>query len=177
MTFVVSAVSSPQSVAPEMRAVLREVDKDQPVQSIATMDSLIAATTAEPRFQTRLLAVFAMMALALAVVGIYGVLAYSVTRRIHEIGIRIALGAQRVDVLRMLLRDALILVGAGIVIGTAGALVVTRVLAKFLFEVQPNDPLTFVVVALTLVCAALAAGTIPARRAMRVDPMVALRYE
>ena len=177
MTFVAETASNPLGVAPGMRGVLREVDKDQPVQSIATMDNLIVATTAEPRFQARLLSVFAIMALALAIVGIYGVLAYSVAQRTHEIGVRMSLGAQTADVLRMLLRGALVLVGGGIVIGAAGALAVTRVLAKFLFDVKPSDPPTFAGVALTLVCAALAACYIPARRAMRVDPMVALRYE
>lgn len=177
MTFVVRTASNPLGVPSGMRAVLSEVDKDQPVQSIAAMDNLIAATTAEPRFQARLLAVFAIMALALAIVGIYGLLAYSVAQRTHEIGVRIALGAQTADVVRMLLRSTLVLVGEGIMIGTAGALAVTRVLAKFLFEVKPNDPPTIAAVALTLVCAALVACYIPARRAMRVDPMVALRHE
>jgi len=117
------------------------------------------------------------MALALAIVGIYGLLAYSVAQRTHEIGVRMALGAQTADLVRMLFRSTLVLVGAGITIGAAGALAVTRLLARLLFEVKPNDPSTIAAVALTLVCAALAACYIPARRAMRVDPMVALRYE
>jgi putative ABC transport system permease protein len=121
--------------------------------------------------------VFAILALVLAAVGIYGVLAFSVAQRTHEIGIRMALGARNADVLRMVLRRTAALVSAGLAIGTAGALAVTRVLAKFLFEVRPTDPLTFVVVVLVLAAAALAAGWIPARRATRVDPMVALRYE
>jgi putative ABC transport system permease protein len=177
MTFVARTASNPLGVASGMRGVLSEIDKDQPVQSITAMDNLIAETTAEPRFQARLLTVFAIMALALAIVGIYGVLAYSVAQRTHEIGVRMALGAQTANVVRMLLRSTLVLVGAGVMIGTAGALAVTRVLAKFLFEVKPSDPPTIAAVALTLVCAALAACYIPARRAMRVDPMVALRYE
>jgi putative ABC transport system permease protein len=177
MTFVMRTASNPLGVASGMRGVLSAVDKDEPVQSITAMDNLIAATTAEPRFQARLLGVFAMMALILAIVGIYGLLAYSVAQRTHEIGIRIALGAQTTDVVRMLLRSTLFLVGAGITIGTAGALAVTRVLAKFLFDVKPTDPSTFAAVALTLVFAALAACYVPARRAMKVDPLVALRYE
>ena len=160
-----------------MRAVLREVDRDQPVESIASMDSLITATTAEPKFQARLLGAFAMMALGLATVGIYGVLAYSVAQRTREIGVRVALGAQSADVLRMLLRGTLVLVCAGLLIGGAGALAVTRVLERFLFEVKPSDPATFAAVALTLACAALAASYVPARRAMKVDPIVALRHE
>ncbi|HKW64130.1 MAG TPA: ABC transporter permease [Candidatus Acidoferrum sp.] len=176
MTFVVRTISLPESVASGMRGVLRRVDKNEPV-SITSMDNLIATTTAEPQFQARLLATFALVALVLTIVGIYGVLAYSVAQRTREIGVRMALGARRMDVLRMLLRKVLILVSIGIVLGGAGAFAVTRMLANFLFEVKPDDPLTFVMVALTLACAALAAGTVPARRAMRVDPMVALRYE
>jgi putative ABC transport system permease protein len=177
MTFLVRTGSNAQSVAAAMRAVLREVDGDQPVESITSMDSLIATTTAESEFQARLLGAFAMMALALATVGIYGVLAYSVAQRAREIGVRVALGAQSADVLQMLLRGTLILVCTGIAIGGAGALAVTRVLENFLFEVKPSDPATLAMVALTLVCAALAASCIPVRRAMKVDPMVALRYE
>jgi putative ABC transport system permease protein len=177
MTFAVRTSSDPLSAAPAMRGVLREVDKDQPLQSIDTMQNLIAATTAEPRFQTRLLGVFAILAGALAGVGIYGVLAYSVAQRTHEIGIRMALGAQAADVLWMVFGRTLVLVCAGIAIGVAGALALTRVLSKFLFEVKPNDPATFGAVALLLVFAALAAGLIPARRATQVDPMVALRCE
>ena len=177
MTFVTRTASDPAGLASGMRAVLSEIDKDQPAQSIVAMDSLIAGTTAEPRFQARLLAVFAIMALALAIVGIYGLLAYSVAQRTPEIGVRMALGAQTADVVRMLVRSTLVLVGAGILIGTAGALAVTRVLARFLFEVKPSDPPTIAAVAFALAWAALAASYIPARRAMKVDPLVALRYE
>jgi ABC-type antimicrobial peptide transport system permease subunit len=141
------------------------------------MQESVNRITAEPRFQARLLGAFAALALLLAAVGIYGVLAYNVAQRTHEIGIRMALGAQAADVLRMILRRTMVLTGTGVVIGIAGALAVTRVLTKFLFGVTPTDPLTFVAVALTLVAAALAAGLIPARRAMRVDPMIALRHE
>jgi putative ABC transport system permease protein len=159
-----------------MRAVLRNVDKNQPI-SIASMDSLVALTTADSRFQTRLLATFALIALALTIVGIYGVLGYSVAQRMQEIGVRMALGAQRADVLQMLLRKAFVLISLGIVIGGAGALILTRVLAKFLFEVKPSDLPTFAAVALVLTFSALTACYLPVRRAMQVDPMVALRYE
>jgi predicted permease len=177
MTFVMKTGAHAEGVGSAMQAVLREVDRDQPVESIAAMDSVIAATTAEPEFQARLLGAFAMMALALAAVGIYGVLAYSVAQRTREIGLRVALGAQHADMVRMLVRGALLLIGAGIAIGGAGALALTRVLERFLFEVKPSDPVVFVTMAMTLACVALGASWIPARRAMKVDPMVALKYE
>jgi predicted permease len=176
MTFVVRTTTPPESVASGMRTILKNVDKDQPI-SITSMDSLIATTIAEPQFQARLLASFALIALALTIVGVYGVLSYSVVQRTREIGVRMALGAQNVDVLRMLLRKALVVISTGIVIGGAGSLALARVLAKFLFEVKPADPATFATVALVLASSALAACYIPARRATGVDPLVALRYE
>ena len=176
MTFVVRTGSPPERVAAGMRAVLRNVDKNQPI-AIASMDSLVATTTAEPQFQTRLLATFALVALALTIVGIYGVLAYAVAQRTREIGVRMALGAQSADVLQMFLRKALVLITMGITLGGAGAFALTRVLMKFLFEVKPTDVPTFATVALTLVLSSLAACYVPARRAMKADPMVALRYE
>ena len=176
MTFVVKTASRPESVAAGIRTVLRSVDKNQPI-SIASMDTLIAATTAELRFQARLLTAFAMVSLVLTIVGIYGVLAYSVAQRTREIGVRMALGAQGADVLGMLLRKALVLTLAGIFLGGASALALTRVLEKFLFEVKPADLSTYAAVAVILTLSALAACYVPARRGMRVDPMVALRYE
>ncbi|HYK87438.1 MAG TPA: ABC transporter permease [Acidobacteriota bacterium] len=177
MTFVVHTAYDPQTIASAMRAAFRKVDKNLPVQSIVTMQGLIAETTAEPRFRTRVLGLFAVLALSLALVGIYGVMAYTVVQRRHEIGIRMALGARSGDVLGMILRRTLLLAVAGIAIGSAGALALTRVLAKFLFEVSPGDPSTFVAVALLLCSAALGAALIPARRATRIDPMLTLRYE
>ena len=176
MTFVVKTASPSENVAAGMRSILREIDKDQPV-SITSMDSLLATTTAEPRFQARLLMTFALVALVLTIVGVYGVLAYSVAQRTQEIGVRIALGAQSADVLQMLLRKGLVLISMGIILGGAGALSLTRVLANFLFEVKPGDPETFAAVVVALVLSALAASYVPARRATRVDPMIALRYE
>jgi putative ABC transport system permease protein len=175
MTFVVRTAANPLSVAAAMRGVLQEVDMDQPVQSIATMADVLAATTAEPWFQARLISVFSILALLLSGVGIYGVLAYSVTERTHEIGIRMALGAGSADVARMVLRRCLTLATLGVALGMAGAAAVTRVLGAFLFDVKPTDPATFVAVATLLMAVALLAGLLPARRASRVDPLVALR--
>jgi putative ABC transport system permease protein len=177
MAFVARTAGDPRGLAAAVRAVVRGIDKDQPVQRVAMMQDLIAESTAEPRFQARLLGAFSLLALILAAVGIYGVLAYSVTQRTHEIGIRMALGAERRNVLSLVLRRTLALAGAGLVIGTAGALAATRVLARFLYEIKPTDPATFVTVAALLTVVALLAGLIPARRATKVDPMVALRYE
>jgi predicted permease len=177
MTFVVRTAESPQNVAADMRAVLQDVDRSQPVQSIDSMTDLISTTTAEPLFQARLISIFSMLALLLSAIGIYGVLAYSMTERTREIGIRMALGAEKSDIAHMILKRSLLLVAAGVALGIASALAVTRVLAKFLFDVKPADPLTFLVVVLLLVAVALLAGLLPARRATRVDPLVALRWE
>jgi putative ABC transport system permease protein len=141
------------------------------------MQERVEASTAEPRFQARMLGTFSLLALVLSSVGIYGVLAYQVAQRRREIGIRMALGAERRDVLQMVLQRILLLAASGIVFGTLGALAITRVLTKFLFEVKPTDPATFAAVAVLLSSVALIAALIPARRATKVDPMVALRYE
>jgi len=177
VTFAVRTASDPERLASAMRTALHDVDKDQPVEKIANMQDLVASTTAEPLFQARLLGAFSIIALVLSAIGIYGVLAYSVAERTHEIGIRMALGAGRSDVLRMVVRRTLFLAAAGVALGAAGALAVTQVLAKFLFEVKPTDPATFVAVAAILAAVALIAGFIPAHRASSVEPLVALRYE
>jgi putative ABC transport system permease protein len=177
MTFAVRTESDPLRLVPAIRGALGDVDRNQPAQSIAAMNDVMAAATAEPRFQARLLGVFALLALVLALVGTYGVLACSVAQRTHEIGVRMALGARGSSVLWMIVRRTLALAGAGVAIGMLGALLAVRVLAGFLFEIKPTDPGTFAGVALTILGAALAAGVIPARRATQVDPLVALRHE
>jgi putative ABC transport system permease protein len=177
MSFLVRTASNPRSLAPALRAVLKEVDKDQPVESVAAMEDVVGAAIAEPRFQGRLLAAFAALALALSVIGIYGVQAYSVAGRTHEIGIRMALGAQQNAVLRMVLRRTLGLAAAGVALGTAGALAVTGVIGKLLFQVTPTDPATFAAVAVLLSASALLAALLPARRAAKVDPVITLRCQ
>jgi putative ABC transport system permease protein len=141
------------------------------------MEQRMAVSLAQQRFNMLLLGAFAALALILAGVGIYGVMGYTASQRTHEIGIRMALGGQRRDVLRLIVAEGAKLTFAGILIGIVGALALTRVMAGLLFEVKPGDPAIFAVVAILLALVALAACYIPARRATKVDPMVALRYE
>jgi putative ABC transport system permease protein len=168
---------NPSIMVPAIERIVRSVDADAPITHIETLDQIIAESSAQPRFQTVLLGSFGVLGLLLAMMGIYGVISYSVVQRTHEIGVRMALGAGRGDVMRMVLGEGLVIASIGIAIGVAGALGLTRFLRSMLFEITPTDPATFVGVALLLFFVALAACYIPARRAMRVDPMVALRYE
>ena len=177
VSFVVRSQANTSSLAPALRAQVWSVNKDLPIREIARMRDLLYASTAEPRFQTRVLASFSTIAFLLAIIGVYGVIAYSVTQRTSEIGIRMAMGAQRSHIVQMILRRSAALVAGGLVIGLAGAWAVTRVLKNFLFEVTPFDPPTFAAVSLLLALVALVACYIPARRAAAIDPLVALRYE
>jgi putative ABC transport system permease protein len=177
VSFVVRAKANTASLAPALRAQLWAVDKDLPISAMTSMQDLLYTSTAEPRFQTRVLASFSSIAFLLAIIGIYGVMAYSVTQRTQEIGIRMAIGAQRGHIVQMILWRSAALVAGGLAIGLAGAWAATRVLKNFLFEVTPFDPLTFAAVSLLLALVALAACYIPARRAAAIDPLVALRYE
>lgn len=161
----------------EIRGAVATVDKDQAIFAISTMDQLRSDSMATQQLTLVLLGLFSGLALTLAAIGIYGVISYSVAQRTHEIGIRMALGAQRVGVLRMVLRQASKMALFGIVIGLAASLAVTRLMASLLFGVSPSDPLTFAVVGAILFIVAMVACYIPAHRATRVDPMVALRYE
>jgi putative ABC transport system permease protein len=172
-----TSFDDPALVAESLRAAVQEVDKDQPLYEVRTMNSLIANSVARQRFSMTLLALFAAFALLLACVGIFSVMSYLVTQRTHEIGIRMALGAQTRDVLRMILGRGMTLTLIGIGIGLAASFALTRVMRGLLFGVSATDPLTFTGVSLLLALVALAACYLPARRAARVDPMVALRYE
>jgi putative ABC transport system permease protein len=177
MTLVVRADTDPLSLVGAVRDAVRALDTDLPVFNIRTMTQLYADSVARPRLSALLLGVFAGVALLLAAVGIYGVVAYSVTQRTREIGVRIALGADSSDVLKLVMRHGIRLAGAGIAIGLAASFGLTRVMEKLLYEVSATDESTFVAVTLFLVLVALLACYVPARRAAKVDPMVALRYE
>ncbi|HXW08108.1 MAG TPA: ABC transporter permease [Vicinamibacterales bacterium] len=177
MTYVVRTVSDPLAAIPAIRNVLSSVDKDQPAASIGLMRDVLDSATAEPGFYARLLGTFAALAVLLALIGAYGVVAYSVAQRSHEIGLRRALGAQDRGILWMVIRRVVSLGAAGVVLGAIIAWLASRLLETFLFEVTPTDPATFIAVALTVFAAAVLAGVIPARRAARVDPLVALRHE
>lgn len=175
MMIFVRTSGHPGAVAPAVRQVLKEFAPRNPVYDIRTMDARIAVSTSQARFSATLLTLFAFVALSLAAIGIYGVMAFAVAQRTREIGIRVALGADRRRVLRLVLRDGAILAAAGLVIGLAGALACTRVLRTMLFEITPSDPRTYVVIAVILAMTMLLASWIPARRAAAVDPMIALR--
>jgi putative ABC transport system permease protein len=160
-----------------IRRIVAELDPDQPVTAFTTMNDLLATSVDHPRFYMHLLGIFAGIAVLMAIMGVYGVMAYLVSKRTHEIGIRVALGAQPGDVLGLFATMGLKLAAIGVIIGIALSLVLTRVIASFLFGVKATDPPTYAAVATTLIVVALLASYIPALRATKVDPMVALRYE
>jgi predicted permease len=174
---VVKSTLSTSSVAAAIRQEVQRMDKDLPVTDVAKMPDLIDASVAQPRFRAFLLGLFAVMALVLAATGIFGVISYSVSRRTNEIGVRVALGASRNTILSMIFRETLVLTFAGLAVGLPCALAAAHLVGHMLFNISANDPATLAAVALVLASVAALAGYGPARRAMRVDPMVALRYE
>ncbi|HLN58254.1 MAG TPA: FtsX-like permease family protein, partial [Thermoanaerobaculia bacterium] len=177
LTFVVRTTADPAALAPAARRAVWSIDPRVTISQVQTMEEVVAQANARPRFYLLLLATFAGVALILAAVGIYGVISYSVSRRRHEIGLRMALGAGQRDVLRLVVRQGMRIALAGAGAGLAGALLLTRLMSALLYGVGSNDPVTFVLVTLTLTAVALVASYIPARRATRIDPLVALRHE
>jgi putative ABC transport system permease protein len=175
LVLVVRTSVAPLAVAQAAAAAVREIDPMQPIEEIRTMQSVVDETLVSQRFSALLLGLFAAVALALAAVGIYSVLSYIVRGRSREIGIRTALGAQTLDVVRLVVLEGMTPALIGIVAGAAGAMVSARILQKLVFGVSPSDPLTLTIVAGTLACVALLASLVPAYRASRVDPLAVLR--
>ncbi|HXF39723.1 MAG TPA: ABC transporter permease [Blastocatellia bacterium] len=177
MTIVARTEGDPRALISAVQREVRALDSELPVYNIKTLEEYVAASVAQPRFNTVLLAIFAGIALVLTAVGLFGVMSYTVRQRTHEIGIRMALGAAQTDVLKMVVRQGMTLAGIGMGIGLAGAYFLTQLITSMLFGIGATDPLTFVAISVVLAIVALGACFVPARRATRVDPMVALRYE
>jgi len=177
MTVIVKGSLDPNQLIGSIRDQVRQIDPDQPIYGIRTMDQIRSESVTSERLNLTLLSLFAAIALVLAIVGIYGVMSYSVTQRTHEIGIRMAIGAQRRDVFKMIIGQGMLLAVIGVVFGLVGAFGLTRLMASMLFGVEPTDPLTFGSIALLLSGVALLACYLPGRRATKVDPVVSLRYE
>ena len=177
MSFVIRTTIEPTSLTTAIRQAVQEVDKAQPVSDIRTMENIVSDSVTQPRFNLVLLGIFSSIALLLSAAGIYGVTAYSVTQRTHEIGIRLALGARPSDVLKMVVGQGMLLIMMGIGIGVLASIFLTSLMSTLLFGVSATDPMTFALVALILTGVALVACLVPARRAAKTDPMVALRYE
>jgi putative ABC transport system permease protein len=174
---VIRTQGDPLSLVAAVRKEVQALDPDQPIAAVKRMSDWLESSVAEPRYRTTLLGMFAALAMILAATGIYGVMSYSVAQRTHEIGIRMALGARQLDVLKLVVRQGMLLTLVGVALGLLGAFALTRVMESLLFEVTAKDPFTFAVVAALLIAVAFIACFIPARRATKVDPLVALRYE
>ena len=177
MSMVVRTASEAGAIVPSIKRAIWSVDKDQPIFNVRTMDEIVSGIVSAQRLAFVLLGAFAFLALTLAAIGIYGVVSHSVSQRTHEIGIRMALGAQKADVLRLVVGHGLILAAIGVAAGLGAALVLTRLLTSILYGIHATDPITFMAVSLLLVAVATLASYVPARRATKVDPIVALRYE
>jgi putative ABC transport system permease protein len=176
-TVVIRTSVEPLSLTEPVRQALWRVDADQPMWKIRTAEFLVKRSTADRRFLMALMGIFAVLALVLTIIGLYGVISYLVNQRTQEIGIRMALGAQMRDIIRMVLNHGMVLVLTGVALGLGAAWLLTRLMSRLLYQVSATDPLTFVAISLLLITVALLACYIPARRATKVDPLVALRYE
>jgi putative ABC transport system permease protein len=177
INLVVQAHGDPATLAGAIRHVIRSIDPHQPISNLATMTEHLAGVLVTERFSAVLMGLLAGLGLTLAALGLYGVMAYTVSQRTGEIGLRMALGARPVDIFNMVLGQGVVLIAIGLGAGVVGALVLMRLLASTLHEVSATDPATFIVISLLLMGVALLASYIPARRAAKLDPMVALRYE
>jgi putative ABC transport system permease protein len=177
MSIVVRTTSNPLGALSSVKSQIQTIDKNLPMDDAETMQQLLSMSTSGRRFNTLLLSLFAMLAVLLAMVGIYGVMSYSVTQRTHEIGIRIAVGAQTSDVFRIVIGQGMLLALIGVGLGLVGAFALTRLMTTMLFGVEPTDPLTFISLAALLIGVGLVACYVPGRRATRIDPLVALREQ
>jgi len=177
MTLVARTAIDPLALDHSLRQAIHDIDKDQPLTDVRTLEQVRSESVASSKLETRLVGIFAAAAMILAAIGIYGVISYAVTQRMQEMGIRSALGASAGDLVRMVLKSGLALAAVGLVTGFAGSLALTRLMSNLLFGVSPHDPLTLALSGALLASVALLACWIPARRASRVDPAVALRYE
>jgi putative ABC transport system permease protein len=177
MALAVKTDLPPQTMIAQIRKELSAIDRDLPLFGVSTMDAVLNQQFEQPRLSMALMSMFGVLALILAILGVYGVMSYTVLQRTQEIGIRMALGARRSDVLLLVVRRAVLLLGIGLLIGATGGLVLSRVLPPFLYQVSPDDPTTLIMMSILLASIALLASFIPARRATRVDPIRALRYE
>jgi putative ABC transport system permease protein len=177
MAVVVKTTGDPTSLISTFKSQVGAIDSRVAIANVTTMERLVSASIATPRFLTLLAGLFAILAMALAAIGVYGVISYSVTQRTHELGVRVALGASGGDVLKLVVGQGMLLAGAGVAIGALSAYLLTRMMTKLLYGVEPTDLPTFIWVSILLLAVAFVASYVPARRASRVDPMVALRCE
>jgi putative ABC transport system permease protein len=177
MRLVIRSRLAPSTLVGAVKQAVEVVNKETPIYDVRTMDEIVSASMAGREFNTALLGIFALLALAMALAGVYAVMSYAVSRQTHEFGIRMALGAGRGDVLKLVFRQGMIIAAVGGGVGLAGALGLTRFMASLLYGVKPTDTVSFAAAAAVVVGVALVASYVPARRATKVDPMVALRYE